>query len=228
MRTLINDLVDAATAFAANPVYPDEATMPTLTVSGNVMTWDNSAGKYSGTVSITSDGNTTKIDKSSITSGATLSASWKSSDSDYYYLNSGTTSIAVTSTADHVSFNVTASNTAMPVEKVYIATPNVEPDYYQWMGFYKSVSASSDEYSTSARVELVGERTQASIQIFKVDAEDNVTPLAGATFELRDVSGTTIKRGTTGSDGTLEFNDLEAGTYTVVEVTPPANYLPNE
>ena len=61
-----------------------------------------------------------------------------------------------------------------------------------------------------------------------MDAEDNVTPLAGATFELRDVSGTTIKRGTTGSDGTLEFNDLEAGTYTVVEVTPPANYLPNE
>ena len=71
-------------------------------------------------------------------------------------------------------------------------------------------------------------RGQASIQILKVDAEDNVTPLAGAVFELRDVSGNVIKTGTTGSDGKLEFNDLEAGTYIILEVTPPTNYLMNE
>ena len=228
MRTKINDLVSAATAFAKNPVYPDGGTVPSLTITGNTMTWDSATGKYTGTVTIQSNGSQIKIDRSSITAGASLSASWKSSDTKNYYLNSGTTTVTVASTTNRVNFNVTAANTATPVNKVYIATPNSRPDYYQAMGFYKSVSASPDEYTKSARAELVGEITKASIQIVKVDAEDNVTPLAGAVFELRDASGDVVRTGTTDADGALVFNNLEAGDYTVVEITPPTDYLTND
>ena len=69
---------------------------------------------------------------------------------------------------------------------------------------------------------------EASIVINKVDASNNTTPLSGATFELRNSSGTVVRTGTTGSDGTLTFDGLDAGSYTVVEVSPPTNYLMNE
>ena len=68
----------------------------------------------------------------------------------------------------------------------------------------------------------------ASIVINKVDASDNTTPLSGANFELRNSSGTVIQTGTTGADGTLTFDDLDAGSYTVVEVSPPNQYLMNQ
>ena len=61
------------------------------------------------------------------------------------------------------------------------------------------------------------------ITIYKKDAADKKTPLAGAEFTLKlgdQVIGTKV----TGSNGVVQFAGLAAGTYTVVETKAPAGY----
>lgn len=61
------------------------------------------------------------------------------------------------------------------------------------------------------------------LQIVKKDA-DGTTPLQGAEFEIADVQGKVLDKGTTGADGKLNFELLAPGTYTVTETKAPANY----
>ncbi|WP_195913991.1 SpaA isopeptide-forming pilin-related protein [Planomicrobium sp. YIM 101495] len=50
--------------------------------------------------------------------------------------------------------------------------------------------------------------------------------LSGATFELKDPdSGITVKTGTTGADGTIQFERLLFGEYNLVETSAPSGYL---
>ncbi len=63
----------------------------------------------------------------------------------------------------------------------------------------------------------------SKIKITKVDADDNVTPLANAVFEVTAPDGNTFNL-TTGADGTVTSGVLKQGTYTVKEVTPPTGY----
>lgn len=63
----------------------------------------------------------------------------------------------------------------------------------------------------------------SKIKITKVDADDNVTPLANAVFEVTTPNGNTFNL-TTGADGTVTSGVLKQGTYTVKEVTPPTGY----
>lgn len=63
----------------------------------------------------------------------------------------------------------------------------------------------------------------SKIKITKVDADDNVTLLANAVFEVTTPDGNTFNL-TTGADGTVTSGVLKQGTYTVKEVTPPTGY----
>jgi len=66
--------------------------------------------------------------------------------------------------------------------------------------------------------------TLGSITVEKVDQEED--PLAGATFQLWQ--GDTLLSTVTMTSGTHTWQNLEAGTYTVVETAAPAGYLKDD
>lgn len=63
---------------------------------------------------------------------------------------------------------------------------------------------------------------RATLRILKVNEKDKV--LAGAIFEISDVSGKLLKTATTGADGTIEMV-LPLGVYRVKEISPPLGYV---
>lgn len=65
--------------------------------------------------------------------------------------------------------------------------------------------------------------TKDRITITKYDAESGVR-LAGATFRLTYPDGTTSVELTTGANGTVQTGVLDAGTYTLTEITAPEGY----
>ncbi|MCA5587372.1 prealbumin-like fold domain-containing protein [Finegoldia magna] len=76
----------------------------------------------------------------------------------------------------------------------------------------------------SQRIKLINKTYQpGSFKIKKTNEADN-TNLPGAVFELKDQEGKTINR-YSGSDGILEFIDLEPGTYTLQEAQAPEGFI---
>ncbi len=72
-------------------------------------------------------------------------------------------------------------------------------------------------------VTVVNKKIQFNIQITKTDSGTSV-PLQGAEFGLYTEGGLLMRKGTTGSDGTLSFTNVPFGNYTVKEITPPEGY----
>ncbi|EUJ47421.1 MSCRAMM family protein [Listeria rocourtiae] len=76
-------------------------------------------------------------------------------------------------------------------------------------------------------VALVKENTMknGSVQLTKVDSDDHTTLLVGATFNLLDEKGTTLKRDlTTDAAGILTVANLKPGKYSFVETSAPSGY----
>nr|WP_233167612.1 SpaA isopeptide-forming pilin-related protein [Paenibacillus roseus] len=68
--------------------------------------------------------------------------------------------------------------------------------------------------------------TPGSVELTKVDADDNSIVLSGAVFELRDAGGTLLQSNlSTGADGKLTVDDLPPGNYSFVETTAPTDYV---
>lgn len=65
---------------------------------------------------------------------------------------------------------------------------------------------------------------RATMKVVKVNEADK--PLAGAVFEVRDLSGKVLKTFTTGADGLFSM-ELPLGMYRLVEVSPPPGYAKN-
>ncbi|SDB84314.1 conserved repeat domain-containing protein [Pelagirhabdus alkalitolerans] len=63
-----------------------------------------------------------------------------------------------------------------------------------------------------------------SLNISKLDAEDNDVTLEGAEFHLYDEDGVLLRTGETDSDGELRFVNLLFGDYQLEEVTAPDGY----
>jgi fimbrial isopeptide formation D2 family protein len=58
-----------------------------------------------------------------------------------------------------------------------------------------------------------------------VKQEDGTSkPLAGATFDVSDASGSKLVTVTTGDDGTITFRGIDSGTYTITETKAPSGY----
>ena len=69
-------------------------------------------------------------------------------------------------------------------------------------------------------------KLKPGIHITKLD-EESMRPLAGAVFRVTMVDGSFVKDFTTGSDGSVELQDLEPGVYTVQEIEAPDGYERN-
>ncbi len=76
----------------------------------------------------------------------------------------------------------------------------------------------------SQRIKLINKKyVPGSFKIKKLNEADN-KPLQGAIFELRNKEGDTLNR-LSGSDGIVEFKDLEPGIYTLQEIQAPDNFI---
>ncbi|MFD1419959.1 SpaA isopeptide-forming pilin-related protein [Lactiplantibacillus songbeiensis] len=84
------------------------------------------------------------------------------------------------------------------------------------------VNGVADITNTWVKVPVIPTPT-GSLQVIKVDATTKHC-LAGAAFDLRDVSGNLVASGMTAENGQVMFNNLTYGTYQVVETTAPAGY----
>jgi LPXTG-motif cell wall-anchored protein len=65
---------------------------------------------------------------------------------------------------------------------------------------------------------------RATMKVLKVNEADK--PLAGAVFEVRDLSGKVLKTFTTDADGLFTM-ELPLGMYRLVEISPPTGYAKN-
>ncbi len=77
--------------------------------------------------------------------------------------------------------------------------------------------------------ELKISNTKAKTHPVKVTKKDkNGKTLAGAEFIMTDSYGKVVKRGKTGADGTIEFENLPEGIYELKESNPPEGYKNDE
>ena len=167
-------------------------------------------GSYVGTVTLTTDADLIRISRSV----GGLTGNSAGADGEYYYLHSGDT-ISVTSSQS--TFSVTAQSVSSQDEEAafLIGIPNADiqkviiPQY--------GLPAKLKE----ARIEF--EQPYGAVRVSKTSA-DNGAMLSGATFELMNASGAVVATQTTGADGTVRFDNLPAGSYTVREIGAPTGY----
>ena len=75
------------------------------------------------------------------------------------------------------------------------------------------------------KIKLINKKYQPGLfKIKKLNEADN-TPLEGAIFELRESEGTVSLKRYSGSDGLVEFNNLEPGIYTLEEIQAPDRFI---
>ena len=84
----------------------------------------------------------------------------------------------------------------------------------------------ADLSTTGKAIEItaVNEPLYGTLSILKTDAATG-NPLAGATFVLKDASGTVIKTLVTNAQGIAEDREIPKGTYTLEETIAPDNYV---
>ena len=97
----------------------------------------------------------------------------------------------------------------------------VPPANYVDSDFFTEVEAY--EHGKTYTIEVENEPMQGEIQLLKEN--DKGQALAGATFELLDVTGKVVQTKTTDVNGRITFSALSAGTYTVRETVAPEGYL---
>ena len=76
-----------------------------------------------------------------------------------------------------------------------------------------------------AVIQVTNKPDKAKVTIVKVDEDNPEQKLSGAVFKLLDKDGKEIlKEATTGKDGKATFEDLEPGTYKIIEGSAPKGY----
>lgn len=83
------------------------------------------------------------------------------------------------------------------------------------------VSSTPDIYRNLSTITYADVKDRIIITKYDVD---NGTRLAGATFEVRNSSNVVVATLTTGNNGTIQSGILNAGTYTLREITAPDGY----
>lgn len=167
-------------------------------------------GSYVGTVTLTTDADLIRISRSV----GSLTGNSAGSDGEYYYLHSGDT-ISVTSTQS--TFSITAQSVSSQDEEAAFLIGIPDADIQKVIIPQYGLPAKLKE----VRIEF--EQPYGAIRVSKNSA-DNGAMLSGATFELMNASGAVVATQTTGADGTAQFDNLPAGSYTVREVGAPTGY----
>ena len=167
-------------------------------------------GSYVGTVTLTTDADLIRISRSV----GNLTGNSAGSDGEYYYLRSGDT-ISVTSTQS--TFSIAAQSVSSQDEEAafLIGIPNAD--------IQKVIIPQYGLPAKLKEVRIEFEQPYGAVRVSKTSA-DNGAMLSGATFELMNGAGTVLATQTTGADGTVRFDTLPAGGYTVREVGAPTGY----
>ena len=167
-------------------------------------------GSYVGTVTLTTDADLIRISRSV----GSLTGNSAGSDGEYYYLRSGDT-ISVTSSQS--TFSITAQSVSSQDEEAafLIGIPNAD--------IQKVIIPQYGLPAKLKEVRIEFEQPYGAVRVSKNSA-DNGAMLSGATFELMNASGAVVATQTTGADGTAQFDNLPAGSYTVREVGAPTGY----
>lgn len=77
---------------------------------------------------------------------------------------------------------------------------------------------------TSARTTFNLTTAKSIIKVEKTD-EDTKEPIAGVTFQLKEMDGTVVQNATTNEKGIATFSNLRPGKYIVVETATNDNYI---
>ncbi|MBQ8616965.1 MAG: hypothetical protein IJ418_05555, partial [Clostridia bacterium] len=177
-----------------------------ITVSNKNAGYAN--GSYYGTATYTTDADFMRISKNV----GTLTGHTGGEDDLYYYLNSGDT-VTVYSSSNSFAYGV---ESMMDDEAgFYVGVPSVE--IQKVLIPIESIPYPTDEAFVDFAV------TFGAAVITKTDASTGAA-LPGATFEVINASGATVATAKTGADGTVSFEDLQAGTYTIRETSAPTGY----
>lgn len=82
------------------------------------------------------------------------------------------------------------------------------------------------ERSQTEKVTVTAENDlkKGSLEIYKVDSDDETVELEGASFDLLTAAGEKIASGKTDKEGKLQFSDLVPGDYIVKETEAPFGY----
>lgn len=83
--------------------------------------------------------------------------------------------------------------------------------------------AKVDTQDQVVKLAVADAKIKGAILVSKVDAQNQSKKLPGATFELRQ-DDKVIEKATTGADGTLTFEHVLYGSYTLVETKAPEGY----
>ncbi|EAD9710801.1 cell surface protein, partial [Listeria monocytogenes] len=97
------------------------------------------------------------------------------------------------------------------------------PDYGKLASVFKRDNSSASPAFTSGSGS--GIATIGSLEIIKVDEDDNTKKLAGAKFQLYTLDGNKVgNEVTTDSEGKIVMDGLQSGKYTLVETEAPTGY----
>jgi len=103
-------------------------------------------------------------------------------------------------------------------EEIYSIEEIVSPSGYLLDPQHKDISLGAGTTKTL----IFTNKARPKLEIQKVDSVTKL-PLAGAKFRLTKTDDLTVSEYTTDSTGTILINNLDQSTYTVEEVTPPAD-----
>ena len=122
-------------------------------------------------------------------------------------------------------------NLYMKAPAIVEASGNPYPETYNSMSLLwttTTADGSTSDMHTDTSATTVRYRVTGDVPLTKVSLEDLNETISGATFRLFGTSyyGNSVDLvQTTGSDGTLVFDDVERGTYVLQETATPADWL---
>ena len=168
-------------------------------------------GVCNGTATLTTDAPRIRIRRSV----GTITGYTGGEDGTYVYLNSGDT-ITVSQAGSGFSFTAESVSTEDQESNFLVAVPDED--------IQKVIIPQRGSPYPLKSTEIRFDMPNGALIVTKADAA-NGAALTGAAFELTNASGAVVATQTTGADGTAQFDNLPAGSYTVREVGAPMGYL---
>lgn len=116
-----------------------------------------------------------------------------------------------TSVANHTGANagLEHANDASKMQKMKLSTVQEDSD--------------TKYYDVSKTINLSGKKYKGSIKIEKIDNDTKAT-LSGVSFKITGGNANITLSGITNSNGLLQFDNLQPGSYTITEIGVPSGY----
>ena len=153
--------------------------------------------------------------------GTTLNKTTTSGGTERYIVPAGTTTIkAVLPNPGNVSMRAELRLYAKQKKKILLYGRSTQASVQNYVLAGNYYDNPTDFFQINPKPDTPDTPTGGGggkLQVLKLDARDNATPLAGVTFDCYNSSGQLVDTGTTDNAGKWSPNITKAGTYTVVE-----------